>query len=60
MDRLLSRSAFAVVMRVALSYFGDGRIVPNNGFTLVLPNTFTPENFLRRGSDPSDRVQWQR
>jgi hypothetical protein len=26
-------------------YFGDGTIVPNNGFTLVLPNSFTPENF---------------
>ena len=26
-------------------YYGDGTIVPNSGFTLVLPNTFTPENF---------------
>ncbi len=26
-------------------YFGDGTIVPNNGFTLVLPGSFTPENF---------------
>jgi len=26
-------------------YFGDGTMVPNNGFTLMLPNTFTPENF---------------
>src|SRR5271157_2623024 len=26
-------------------YYGDGTIVPNNGFTLVLPNTFAPENF---------------
>jgi len=26
-------------------YFGDGTTVPNNGFTLVLPNTFTSENF---------------
>jgi hypothetical protein len=26
-------------------YFGDGTVVPNNGFTLVLPNNFTPENF---------------
>lgn len=26
-------------------YFGDGSIVPNNGFRLALPNTFTPENF---------------
>jgi len=26
-------------------YFGDGTIVPNNGFTLVLPSSFTPENF---------------
>jgi hypothetical protein len=26
-------------------YFGDGTIVPNNGFTLTLPNNFTPENF---------------
>ncbi|HEY4932689.1 MAG TPA: PEP-CTERM sorting domain-containing protein [Terriglobales bacterium] len=26
-------------------YFGDGTVVANNGFTLVLPNTYTPENF---------------
>lgn len=26
-------------------YFGDGTVVPNNGFTLTLPNTFTPENY---------------
>jgi hypothetical protein len=26
-------------------YFGDGTVVPNNGFTLILPNNFTPENF---------------
>lgn len=26
-------------------YFGDGTVVPNNGFTLVLPNNYTPENF---------------
>jgi len=26
-------------------YFGDGSLVPNNGFTLTLPNNFTPENF---------------
>lgn len=26
-------------------YYGDGSVVPNNGFTLVLPSTFTPENF---------------
>src|SRR5215472_6287103 len=26
-------------------YFGDGVAIPNNGFTLVLPNSFTPENF---------------
>src|SRR5260370_2255989 len=26
-------------------YFGDGTVVPNNGFTLSLPNNFTPENF---------------
>jgi len=26
-------------------YFGDGMVVPNNGFTLTLPNNFTPENF---------------
>jgi len=26
-------------------YFGDGSVVPNNGFTLVLPNSYTPENF---------------
>jgi probable HAF family extracellular repeat protein len=26
-------------------YFGDGAMIANNGFTLVLPNSFTPENF---------------
>ncbi len=26
-------------------YFGDGTIVPNNGFTLTLPNNYTSENF---------------
>jgi probable HAF family extracellular repeat protein len=26
-------------------YFGDGTVIPNNGFTLTLPSTFTPENF---------------
>ncbi len=26
-------------------YFGDGTVVPNNGFTLVLPSTYIPENF---------------
>ena len=26
-------------------YWGDGTMVANHGFTLVLPNTFTPENF---------------
>jgi probable HAF family extracellular repeat protein len=26
-------------------YWGDGAVVPNHGFTLVLPNSFTPENF---------------
>jgi hypothetical protein len=26
-------------------YYGDGSIVPNNGFTLTLPNTFLPQNF---------------
>ena len=26
-------------------YFGDGTVVPNNGFTLTLPNNYTPENF---------------
>ena len=26
-------------------YFGDGVVVPNNGFTLVLPSSFTAENF---------------
>ena len=26
-------------------YFGDGTVVPNNGFTLVLPNNYTPENY---------------
>jgi hypothetical protein len=30
---------------IIAGYFGDGTIVPNNGFTLALPNTFTPENF---------------
>ncbi|MGH9451558.1 MAG: PEP-CTERM sorting domain-containing protein [Terriglobia bacterium] len=30
---------------VIAGYFGDGTVVPNNGFTLTLPNTFTPENF---------------
>jgi PEP-CTERM motif len=25
-------------------YFGDGTAVANNGFTLVLPNSYTPEN----------------
>src|SRR5215472_17084264 len=25
-------------------YFGDGVVVPNNGFILTLPNTFTPAN----------------
>jgi len=25
-------------------YWGDGTVVANHGFTLVLPNTFTPEN----------------
>jgi hypothetical protein len=26
-------------------YWGDGTVVPNHGFTLTLPNSFTPENF---------------
>jgi hypothetical protein len=26
-------------------YFGDGTVVPNNGFTLVLPSSYTAENF---------------
>ena len=26
-------------------YWGDGTVVPNHGFTLVLPNSFTSENF---------------
>ena len=26
-------------------YWGDGTAIPNHGFTLVLPNNFTPENF---------------
>ena len=30
---------------VIAGYFGDGVILPNKGFTLVLPNNFTPENF---------------
>jgi hypothetical protein len=31
-------------------YFGDGSVVPNNGFTLVLPSTFTPENATSLGA----------
>ena len=30
---------------VIAGYYGDGSAVPNNGFTLILPNSFTPENF---------------
>jgi PEP-CTERM motif len=30
---------------VIAGYFGDGVVVPNNGFTLVLPGSYTPENF---------------
>jgi hypothetical protein len=31
---------------VIAGYFGDGSVVPNNGFTLVVPtNTYTPENY---------------
>jgi hypothetical protein len=30
---------------VIAGYWGDGTSVPNHGFTLVLPNTFTSENF---------------
>ncbi len=30
---------------VIAGYYGDGTAIPNNGFTLVLPNSFTPENF---------------
>jgi hypothetical protein len=26
-------------------YFGDGSVVPNNGYTLILPNNFTAENY---------------
>jgi hypothetical protein len=26
-------------------YFGDGMVVVNNGYTLVPPNTYTPQNF---------------
>jgi hypothetical protein len=26
-------------------YFGDGTVVPNNGYTFVRPSTYTPENF---------------
>lgn len=26
-------------------YWGDGTVVANHGFTLVLPNSFTPENY---------------
>jgi hypothetical protein len=26
-------------------YYGDGTVVANNGFTLVLPNNYTPQNF---------------
>jgi len=30
---------------VIAGYYGDGTVVSNNGFTLVLPNSFTVENF---------------
>jgi probable HAF family extracellular repeat protein len=30
---------------VIAGYWGDGTVVPNHGFTLVLPNSFTSENF---------------
>ena len=30
-------------------YWGDGTVVPNHGFTLVLPNSFTSENFPGAG-----------
>jgi hypothetical protein len=30
---------------VIAGYFGDGAAAFNNGFTLVLPNSYTPENF---------------
>ena len=30
---------------VIAGYWGDGTVVPNHGFTLVPPNSFTPENF---------------
>jgi hypothetical protein len=30
---------------VIAGYFGDGAAVFNSGFTLVVPNSFTPENF---------------
>jgi len=36
-------------------YFGDGTIVFNNGFMLVLPNNYTPENF----PDPLTEMQTQ-
>jgi len=26
-------------------YFGDGTVAPDDGFTLTLPSTYTPENF---------------
>lgn len=29
---------------VIAGYFGDGSVVPNNGFTLTLPNSYAPEN----------------
>lgn len=30
---------------VIAGYFGDGTIVPNNGYTLTLPSSYTNENF---------------
>jgi hypothetical protein len=39
-------------MGTIAGYFGDGTIVDNNGFTLVLPSAFTPEN-------PAGAVQTQ-
>jgi hypothetical protein len=41
----LSRSLGINNAGTIAGYWGDGTVVPNNGFTLVLPNNFTPENF---------------
>ncbi len=35
--------------RVIVGYFGDGSVVPNNGYVLVPPNHYSVENFLING-----------